>query len=81
MGFAMAGGGWVVVVVWVWWGRVGLPNTAMPNMAVLWCEHVVCVVFTKQRLVANKIIDDSMRVSSPRLVAKTNVPKQCIIVG
>ena len=34
MGFTMAGGGWVVVVVWVWWGRGGVPNTAEPNMAV-----------------------------------------------
>ena len=45
MGFTMAGGGWVVVVVWVWWGRVGLPNTAEPNMAVLWWNvvYVLCV--------------------------------------
>ena len=41
-----AGGGWVVVVVWVWWGRVGLPNTAEPNMAVQWWQHGVCVVCT-----------------------------------
>ena len=70
MGFAMGGGVWVVVVVWVWWGRVGLPNTAEFNMAVLWWEHGVCVVCTKQRCFENKIIADSMRVSSPRLVAK-----------
>ena len=30
----MTGGGWVVVVVWVWWGRVGSPNTTEFNMAV-----------------------------------------------
>ena len=39
-------------------------------MAVLWWEHGVCVVCTKQRCFANKIIVDSIRVSSPRLFAK-----------
>ena len=60
----MAGGGWVVVVVWVWWGGVELPNTAEFNMAVLWWKHGVCVVCTKHTCFANKIIVDPMRVSS-----------------
>ena len=50
-------------------------------MAVLWWEHGVCVVCTKQRCFPNKITADSMRVSSPRLVQKTNMLKHCIIVG
>ena len=82
MGFAMAGGGWVVVeVVWVLWGRVGLPNTAEFNMAVLWWEHGVCVVCTKQRCFANKIVVDSMRVSSPRLVAKQTCRNSALSFG
>ena len=62
----MGGGGGVGVV-----GSGGLLNTIEFNMAVLWWKHGVCVVCTKQRCFANKTTDDSMGVSSPRLVARS----------
>ena len=61
----VGGGGGVGVM-----GRVGLPNTAEPNMAVQWWKHGVCVVCTKQRCFSNKIIVESMRVNPPWLVAR-----------
>ena len=50
-------------------------------MAVLWWEHGVCVVCTKQRCFANKIIVDSMKVSSPRLVAKQTRRNSALSLG
>ena len=56
-------------------------DTAEFNMAVLWWEHGVCVVCTKQRCFANKIIVNSMRVSSPRLVAKQICRNSELLLG
>ena len=50
-------------------------------MAVLWWEQRVCVVCTKQRCFANKIIVDSMRVSPPRLVAKQTCWNDALSLG
>ena len=61
----VGGGGGVGVI-----GQVGLLNIIEFDMAVLWREHGVCVVCTKQRCFANNLIVDSMRVSSPWLVAE-----------
>ena len=60
---------------------MGLPNTAEPNMAVQWWQHGVCVVCTKQRCFANKIIVDSMRVSPPWLVAKQACRNYALSMG
>ena len=77
----MTGGGWAVVVVWVWWGRVGFPNTAEFNMAVFmvgtWC--MCCVhkakVFRKQNY---RRFEEGQ---FTKVGCKTNMLKQCIIAG
>ena len=76
----MAGGGWAVVVVWVWWGKVGLPNTAEFNVAVLWWGHGVCVVCTKQWCFANKNYRRFDEGQFTKVGCKTNMSNQWGIV-
>ena len=65
----MGGGGGGVCVV----GVGGLLNTIEFNMAVQWWQHGAFRACAKQTRFAKSVIDDSMRVSSPRLVAKQHV--------
>ena len=50
-------------------------------MVLQWLQHDVCVVCTKQKCFANKIIVDSMRVSPPWLVAKQTCRNSALSLG
>ena len=80
MGFTMAGGGWVVVVVWVWLGRWVVEDHRVQHvgeMVTAWCVCCACKAnaFRKRhyrRLNAGQFTE---------VGCKTNMSEQCIIVG
>ena len=80
-GFAMAGGGWVVVVVWVWWGRVGVAQHRRVQhggvLVVTWC--MCCVYKTNVSRKQNYRRFDEGQFT--KVGCKTKMSKPCIIVG